>query len=205
MRESDDRYFTPWAQLVPGLELRNARTSEVDMAEADALLLTGGCDISELFLRPRQPVPDPSLIQDPQMDRDAWEFPAVMAAFERNLPILAICRGVQVLNVALGGTLILDIPGHTGPRDENAQPLRWKAGAAHSFPRVNSSHHQALDRLAWGLEVEAWSATDDIIEQVRHTGQRFVLGTQYHPERDRIYYAPIFSEFARHVQRPAGA
>lgn len=204
MRESDDRYFLPWAQLLPGLELRNARTmSDVDVADADGLLLTGGCDISELFLRPRQPIPDPSLIQDPEMDRDAWEFPAVMAAFERNLPILAICRGVQVLNVALGGTLILDIPGHTGPRDENAQPLRWKSDVNYTFPRVNSSHHQALDRLAWGLEVEAWSATDDIIEQVRHTGQKFVLGTQYHPERDRIYYAPIFSEFARHVLRPA--
>ncbi len=84
------------------------------MAEMDGLLLTGGSDIAPEFLR--QEIPDPSVIDtntDPARDR--WEFQATKEALERQLPIFAICKGLQVFNVALGGTLRLDIPGHDAP------------------------------------------------------------------------------------------
>jgi putative glutamine amidotransferase len=112
------------------------------------------------------------------------------------LPIFAICKGLQVLNVALGGTLHLDIRGHDLPemKLQNLQPLRFDPSARHRFERVNSSHHQALDRVADALEVEAWHADDGIIEQVRLRDYPWGLGVQYHPERGAIY-APLFEDF----------
>ncbi len=112
------------------------------------------------------------------------------------MPILAICKGLQVLNVALGGTLRLDIPGHNLPeqKNEDVQTLRNDASAAHRFEKVNSSHHQAVDRLADGCVVESWAAKDDIIEQFRLTDRPFGLAVQYHPERGTIYDA-LFADF----------
>ena len=101
-----------------------------------------------------------------------------------------------MLNVALGGTLHLDIPGHDLPelKSANIQPLRFATGVDHRFPQVNSSHHQAIDRLGEGLNVEAWCASDGIIEQARIRDYPFGLGVQYHPERD-IGYARLFEDF----------
>jgi putative glutamine amidotransferase len=101
------------------------------------------------------------------------------------------------LNVALGGTLRLDIPGHNAPdmKDHDVQPLRTDRAASHRFERVNSSHHQALDRVADGCTVEAWCATDDVIEQMRLTNYPYGLAVQYHPERGGEIYAPLFADF----------
>ena len=100
----------------------------------DGLLLTGGSDISPEFLR--QEAVDPSLL-DGGVDaqRDRWEFEAVREALSRGLPIFAICKGLQVFNVALGGTLKLDIKGHNLPeqRDREVQPLRHARRASHRF------------------------------------------------------------------------
>ena len=75
------------------------------------------------------------------------------SARQGDLPIFAICKGLQVFNVALGGTLRLDIPGHNAPemRDHDVQQLRTAADATHRFEKVNSSHHQAIDRLGGRL------------------------------------------------------
>ena len=128
----------------------------------------GGSDISPEFLR--QDFPDPSVV-DKQIDpeRDRWEFPAVQNALSCGLPILAICKGLQVFNVALGGTLKLDIQGHNlrDQKHRDVQPLRSARGASHRFPKVNSAHHQAIDQLGDDFEVEAWAAHDGVIEQVR--------------------------------------
>jgi putative glutamine amidotransferase len=161
------------------------------------LLLTGGSDISREFLR--QPVPDERLIQDPDPARDVWEFEAVTQAMRRKLPMLAICRGLQVLNVALGGTLHLDIPDHDNAKWENIQELRYAQGVQFQFPKVNSSHHQALARIGSGLAVEAWSAKDEVIEQARLVDYPFGLGVQYHPERDPLYQ-PLFQAFLDQVE-----
>ena len=194
IRESDDAHFARFFALRPDLRVSNARCMPVDLATIDGLLVTGGPDISAEF-HP-DPPRDPSLIQDPEPERDAWEFAAARSAYERGLPMLAICKGVQVLNVALGGTLHLDIRGHDLPemKNGNLQPLRYAADARHRFEMVNSSHHQALDRVADALEIEAWHAGDGIIEQVRVRDFPWGVGVQYHPERDLIY-APLFEDF----------
>lgn len=204
VREKDEPFFARWFLARPDLTIRNAchpSTAEGHEnalpAEATGLLLTGGPDIDATFLR--QPVPDPSVIEtDTQPARDAWEFAAARDALARGLPIFAICKGVQVLNVALGGTLHLDIPGHNAPalRLGNLQPIAYAKGAPEHtrFERINSSHHQALDQLGDGLEIEAWSPGDGIIEQVRRRGETYCFGVQYHPERHG-QYAPLFEEF----------
>jgi putative glutamine amidotransferase len=117
----------------------------------------------------------------------------------RGLPILAICKGLQVFNVALGGTLKLDIPGHNLPhqKQNDVQPLRHDKVASHRFPNVNSAHHQAIEELGDNLEVEAWAAHDGIIEQVRLRKYPFGLAVQYHPERSRAYESVFEDFFAR--------
>ena len=201
LREKDEKWFQPFFAKHPEIEICDARKGEVAVANVDGLLLTGGSDIAPEFLR--QPVPDPEILEkDVDVARDRWEFAAVEQALGRGLPILAICKGLQLLNVALGGTLKLDIPGHKLPeqKDHDVQSLRSQATAAHRFDKVNSSHHQALDLLGDGLEVEAWCASDDIIEQVRMRNQPFVLGLQYHPERGKIYDS-LFEDFFDRINK----
>ena len=201
LRGSDRPYYAEAFASFPDMVLRDGKREAVDMEAVDGLLLTGGEDVSLPWLR--QPVPDPSFIQEPDAVRDAWEFAALARALERRLPILGICRGHQVLNVALGGTLFLDIPGHnrTEQRDGNIQPLRYEPGAEPLFrcEAVNSSHHQALDALGEGLRVEARCAEDGVVEQVRGKQTPFIVGVQYHPERHALY-GGLFGAFAGAVR-----
>ncbi|CAN5539189.1 hypothetical protein BH18VER1_BH18VER1_16190 [soil metagenome] len=202
IRARDERFFARAFAPFPGLEIENRLQNPVAFDEVDGLLLTGGDDIAPQFLQ--QTVPDPSILEaGTDAVRDEWEFRALKEALARELPILAICKGLQVFNVALGGTLHLDINGHNAPetKDDDIQPLRADRAATHRFELVNSSHHQAIDRLADGLRVEAWSAVDDIIEQIRLTNYRYALAVQYHPERGGEIYAPLFAEFVSQVER----
>jgi putative glutamine amidotransferase len=201
MRPKDEPFFRRSFAAHPEVQLRNAATTSVPMAEMNGLLLTGGPDIAPEFLR--QEIPDPSVLDiDIDPARDAWEFAALKEALARELPIFAICKGLQVFNVALGGTLRLDIPGHNGEemKDRDIQPLRTERAATHRLEKVNSSHHQAVDRLGDGFEVEAWCATDDIIEQMRLTNYPFALAVQYHPERGGDIYAPLFADFVSRMK-----
>jgi putative glutamine amidotransferase len=195
MQEKDEKWFHPFFGKHPDVRICDARKGEVPLQQIDGLLLTGGSDIAPEFLR--QEIVDPSVL-DKEVDviRDRWEFAAVQEALSRGLPILAICRGLQVLNVALRGTLKLDIPGHKSPemRDRDIQPLRYDRRAKHRFRKVNSSHHQAVDGVADGFEIEAWCAHDDIIEQMRLRDYPFALAVQYHPERGKIY-DDLFEDF----------
>ena len=195
LREKDEKWFQPFFDRYPQIKIHNARTDDGVIDQVDGLLLTGGSDIAPEFLR--QEIPDPSVIdQDFDLPRDHWEFQIIPKMLARGVPVLAVCRGMQVLNVALGGTLKLDIPGHRLPeqKDHDIQPLRTDTGSSHRFEKVNSSHHQALDSLGRGLFVEAWSAADDIVEQVRLQDYPFALAVQYHPERGKIYDG-LFEDF----------
>lgn len=195
LREKDEKWFQPFFDKHPEIEVCNALKQEVSIADVGGLLLTGGSDIAPEFLK--QPIPDPSVLEkDVDPARDRWEFAAVDQALARGLPILSICKGMQLFNVALGGTLKLDIPGHKAPeqKDNDVQMLRSDSKAAHRFEKVNSSHHQAVDSLGTGLEVESWCAGDDIIEQIRLRNYPFALGVQYHPERG-IIYDSLFEDF----------
>ena len=188
-------------ELFSGTEFQlvNARTDKVVWNDMGGLLLTGGSDISAKWLE--QPVPDPTLIKGADEARDAWDFQALREALSDGLPILAICRGHQVLNVVQGGTLHLDIFGHNLPEQKygNVQELRFASNATFRTPRVNSSHHQAIAELGNGLEVEAWHLGDHIIEQVRLRDYPFCVGVQYHPERDKIYQ-PLFDAFLDQIK-----
>ena len=147
MRRSDEKYFAPFLARYPEVELCNAARRKVPIEQMKGLLLTGGPDIAAECLN--QPVPDPSVLdKDVHADRDRWELDAIKKAIERGLPILAICKGLQTLNVALGGTLHLDIRGHDLPdqKTHDIQPLRSDSKARHRFEKVNSSHHQAIER-----------------------------------------------------------
>jgi putative glutamine amidotransferase len=195
IRPKDSKWFRPLFARHPEIKVFNARTRTVPLDQMDGLLLTGGSDISPQFLR--QEIPDPSVInKDVDPERDRWEFQAVKEALSRGVPILAICKGLQVFNVALGGTLKLDIPDHNLPhqKQSDVQPLRHDTAAAHRFSKVNSAHHQAIEQLGDDLEAEAWAEPDDIIEQVRLRKYPFGLAVQYHPERGAIYDS-LFEDF----------
>ncbi len=198
IRECDEASFARTFGVYPEVRLWNARTETLPWDQMQALLLTGGSDISESYLQ--QPVPDKELIKDPDPARDAWEFEHVELALQLKLPILAICRGMQVLNVALGGTLHLDIPNHDSAKYDNVQELRYVESAAIRIPKVNSSHHQSLAQLGDGLVVEAWHAEDGTIEQARLDNYPFGLALQYHPERDPLY-RPLFDAFVQKVEQ----
>ena len=195
IREKDLKWFRPIFRSHPEIKVWNARIRNIRLDQMDGLLLTGGSDISPEFLR--QKVLDPSLLDkhiDPERDR--WEFAAVREALARGLPIFAICKGLQVFNVALGGTLKLDIKGHNllEQRDRDIQPLRHSRRASHRFSKVNSAHHQAVERLGDELEAEAWSAHDGIVEQIHLRKYPFARAVQYHPECSRVYDS-LFEEF----------
>ena len=200
IRECDEPLFAQFAARHPDIRVANARRGPVDLAAARGVMITGGPDIALEYHA--EPPREHWLIRDPEPVRDAWEFAAVHFAYEHRLPIFCICKGVQVLNVALGGTLHLDIRGHDLPemKSANVQPMRHASGVRHRFEKVNSSHHQALDRVADALEVEAWHAGDGIIEQVRLRDYPWGLGVQYHPERD-LMYASLFDDFFAHLAR----
>lgn len=158
----------------------------------DAVLLAGGNDIDPAYYGQS---PDPRLGPlDPP--RDVYELDIAWAALERDLPILAICRGMQLLNVACGGTLHQHIDGHRDVfHPVLAQPTSRLAHiTGQSAFEVNSRHHQALDQLGDGLVATAHSG--EIIEAAEMPGRRFVLAVQWHPEDLVGSHAPHRALFA---------
>lgn len=196
------RKYIDAVRLAGGLPLvvPGAQAHDIDalLDLADGVLLTG----SPSNVHPShfgQDVHDPSLPLD--ADRDAWTLPLVRRVLERGVPLLAICRGAQETNVALGGTLhqaVHEVDGHMDHRDPHDQPLDVRYGPAHSADvvpggvlsrllkqsriQVNSLHGQAVHRLAPGLQVEAM-APDGVVEAFSRPGAPgFNLAVQWHPE-----------------------
>ncbi|HTW89973.1 MAG TPA: gamma-glutamyl-gamma-aminobutyrate hydrolase family protein [Candidatus Binataceae bacterium] len=196
IRECDEHWFGPLFARWPAIVTHNARECPVDLSAMDALLLTGGGDISTEFLT--QKVTHPQCIIDTDPVRDQWEFSALRETLAAGKPLLAICRGLQVLNVVTGGTLHLDIPDHDIAETTNIQKLRYDSAAVHRFSAVNSSHHQAVDSPGHGIIVEGWSSTDDVVEQARLREYPFAIGVQYHPER-HAQYRSLFDDFYKHL------
>ena len=179
----------------------------VDLAGLlDGLLLVGGPDLDPArYGRPRQPG-----TTGVQSDRDAWELALVGAALDADLPVLGVCRGMQVLNVALGGTLRQDLA------DPDHQPAGSRFGttevrmAADLLPgallgpaaTVACYHHQAVDRLGVGLAATGWSA-DGTVESLQAPDRAFAVGIQWHPEVRPAVRAPVFAALVAAARRRA--
>jgi putative glutamine amidotransferase len=159
----------------------------------DALVLGGGADIDPeshgAEAHPETVGTNP--------DRDRFEIALARGALERGIPLLGVCRGMQVLNIACGGTLDQHIPerlghdihrlvpGSWGEHDVRLEPdsLAAKAAGTESLT-VKSHHHQGVDRIAENLRATAWATDDETVEAIESPDGDFVLGVLWHPEED---------------------
>jgi putative glutamine amidotransferase len=165
------------------------------LALIDGLVLAGGADIDAAAYGE---VAHPQTV-DTVPARDAFEIALARAAIERDLPLLGICRGMQILNVARGGTLIQHLPERVG-HEQHRRVLGTFDGAEHDVALVEgtlaaaaagesvhstrSHHHQGVDRVGQGLIVSGVSSFDELPEAIELPERRFVLGVQWHPEAD---------------------
>lgn len=161
----------------------------------DGLILTGGNDLQASMYGAR---PHPEA-EPPDPQRDQWECALVRGAVHRDMPFLGICRGMQVMNVAFGGTLTQHLPESLGSTDhrrstgtfdgndhlvdlqEGSLAARAAGERVHSVP---SHHHQAVDAVGDGLLLTGRSSADGIPEALEVPGRVFALGVQWHPEAD---------------------
>jgi len=175
-------------------------------ANATGFLLLGGVDVDPR-LYGEEPLPT---TDEAQRERDDNEIALVRQALDRDIPVLCVCRGHQLLNVAMGGTLVQDLdgPAHkwVNGNDSNWHDVKVLDGrlaevyGRDASVRVNSRHHQGItdERLAPGLRVTARSP-DGLIEAYESTSHRWVVGVQWHPERPemRPEAGPLFEAFVR--------
>jgi putative glutamine amidotransferase len=161
----------------------------------DGLMLAGGADIDPSSYAQE---PHPQTV-DTVPERDVFEIALARAAIARDMPVLGICRGMQLINVACGGTLVQHLPDHLG-HEEHRRVLGSFDGADHDVVlsdgslaaraagevehATKSHHHQGVDRLGEGLLVTGVSTLDDLPEALELPDRRFVLGVQWHPEAD---------------------
>ncbi len=163
------------------------------LERVDGVLLSGGGDVDPAEYG-QQPHPKLGRVD---RKRDAFELALAREALRRDRPLLAICRGQQVLNVAMGGTLLQDIPselqvaaGHagTGERSRRSHAVevvaktRLRAVLGRDTVLVNSFHHQAVDRIGEGLVISARCPDDGVVEGLEAPAARFVVAVQWHPE-----------------------
>ncbi len=168
------------------VELAPGADAEATLDQVDGLLFTGGFDVDPAEFGAE---PHPTTVPEP--DRDALELPLVRAAVARGTPLLGICRGIQVINVALGGDLNQHVPEHdhysTG-ESRQLTPHRVRAAAGSQIADllgagevpVNSLHHQAVETVAPGLRATGWSE-DGVVEAIESPDGK-VLAVQWHPE-----------------------
>jgi putative glutamine amidotransferase len=186
------------------------RAEEV-LRRVDGLVLTGGADVDPA----RYGQLPGERTSPPRAARDAWEIALTTAALRRGVPLLAVCRGLQVLNVALGGSLhqhLPDVAGHDGHQpapgtfgtvEVSTEPGSRTAELIGPRVRVHCHHHQALARLAPGLTVTA-RADDGTVEAAEVSGPAFALGVQWHPEENGAD-GRLFAALVAAGQRQAAA
>lgn len=198
--------------LPPDARLEQAPDELLDLL--DGLILAGGADI------------DPSnygATPHPQTtgtvpERDGFEIALARRALERDVPLLGICRGMQLMNVAAGGTLDQHVPDSRGHEEHRRTPgtfdgsdhdVRLEPGslaaraAREERHGTKSHHHQAIDALGEGLVITGWAVSDELPEAVEAPDRRFALGVQWHPEADER--SPIIESFVHAAARPASA
>lgn len=218
---------------VASIEGSGARARVLEVSESpraligviDGLLLTGGGDIDPVLYGEERH----ESVRDAEPGRDEFEIDLARRAMDADLPLLAICRGSQVLNVAAGGTLVQDIPsapdfrlqpeatqiahGIEQPKDHVAHAIRVSAGsvlarglgaavdASHTC-RVNSRHHQSVGRIGRSLVASA-TASDGVVEAIESPAARFCIGVQWHPENfwRTGEFRPLFDAFVEAARK----
>jgi putative glutamine amidotransferase len=183
----------------------------------DGLILAGGSDIdpssygAERHPQTKNTVPE----------RDRAELALTRRAVQRDIPLLGICRGMQLLNVAFGGTLLQHLPDEVGHENHRINPgsfdgsdhdVRLDPGslaaqaAGEELHVTNSHHHQAIDSVGEGLTITGYSTLDELPETIEAPDHRFVLGVQWHPEADeRSRVVRALVEKARDYRRNGGS
>ncbi|MCW2968151.1 MAG: peptidase [Solirubrobacteraceae bacterium] len=170
----------------------------------DGLILAGGADIDPSFYGAEPH--ETTLGTVPE--RDTFELALARRALERDLPLLGICRGMQLMNVATGGTLEQHLPESHGHEEHRRSPgsfddadhdVRLEPGSlaarvtGEETHSTKSHHHQGIRELGAGLRVTGWSELDELPEAVEAPDRRFALGVQWHPEADEL--SPVIEAF----------
>lgn len=176
----------------------------------DGLLLAGGADMDPATYGAE---PHPETVGTVP-ERDAFELALATRAMERDMPFLGICRGMQVMNVARGGTLNQHLPDHYGHEDhrramgtfDNADhDVRLAPGSLaarltrQEIHGTKSHHHQGVERIGDGLTVTGWATLDELPEAIEVPGNRFALGVQWHPEADDT--SPLIAALVEEARR----
>ena len=192
-----EKYLTPIIDAGAVPILLPPQSTGGDMIEhlvsrLDGLVIPGGWDVDPTRYG-QEPHPE---TDSPRPERDEWEATLILEAIRQDVPLLCICRGEQLLNVTLGGTLHQHLPDELGTGryqlgghqfngirvDIRPDSLLGRLLGADALDAVPVSHHQAVDRLGEGLIATAWSQ-DKIVEAIEHPGARFCVGVQWHPEQ----------------------
>ncbi len=184
----------------------------------DALVLIGGADLHpEVYGADPHPATEPT-----SRLRDDVEVALAARAIARDLPFLGICRGMQVINVASGGSLRQHVPEEVGHEDHRRvlgsfdgadHDVRLAEGslaaraAGETLHATKSHHHQAIDRVGEGLEVTGWATMDGLPEAIESPSHRYLLGVQWHPEADetsRLIASVVEEARARRAESGSG-
>jgi len=195
--------------LIPMVEDRGVLAKYMNVI--DGIIFTGGEDISPLYYG-ENPIKE---LGGTDESRDSYEMALFMEAYRINMPILGICRGCQLINVALGGSLYQDVNsqiegslGHSSKGDDISQAhhmIRIEKDSklydifGNETIAVNSFHHQAIKKMGDGLKATAYSY-DGIIEAIESVKKDYIIGVQWHPEAmlpKRVIFAKLFEEFVK--------
>jgi putative glutamine amidotransferase len=194
--------------LLPADE-RSTESPDQLLGLIDGLVLSGGADIDP-SLYEAQPAPETTGYR---AERDRFEIALAAGALERDMPVLGICRGMQLLNVACGGTLIQQLPDaethlHT-PGEFSDHRVRFEPGSlavravGAEEASVRSHHHQGVDRLGDGLVATGWADPGDSIEAIEIPERSFALGVLWHTEEDRM--SPVLAALVEATRKAVRA
>lgn len=170
----------------------------------DGILLSGGGDVNSEILK----IEKNKLNDNVPLIRDEFEIEIIKRAIEKDIPMLCICRGIQILNVACGGTLVQHINGHSGNKIDYHHKIiikkesRLFESVQDVVLDVNSAHHQVIAKLGENLMINAFS-NDGYIEGIESTKNKYILGVQWHPEyliEKSERNLNIFKEFIKHCK-----
>lgn len=190
-------YYVQWLRQQDDIEIIRLDTTDKNahlLSQCDGLVLSGGVDIHPSIYRGNETYPHAP--KSWYRERDEFETALFKKARDREMPVLAICRGLQLVNVVLGGTLVQDLGDagdkiHEAVYEDKRHSIRIEQNTLlHELVSgdgadINSAHHQAIDQLGRGLQPNARAADGTIegIEWSNKAGKPFLLGVQWHPER----------------------